>query len=84
MVLLLPLTVWQPIFLLGIAACLTMFVYLNKSIFEFFLKEKGLLFTTMALPWQLLYFLYSGVSFVACWFIFALPATLRSVRREVG
>lgn len=83
-VLLIPLSVWQPIFLLGIAACLAMFVYLNKSLFGFFLKQKGWLFTAMALPWQLLYFLYSGVSFVTCWFIFALPATLGLVRREVG
>ncbi len=82
--LLIPLSFWQPLTLIAIAGLLTAFIYLNRSIFTFFLKEKGLLFTAMVLPWQLLYFLYSGASFVACWFIFALPATLRSVRREAS
>jgi glycosyltransferase involved in cell wall biosynthesis len=83
MILLIPVSFWQPLALVGIAGALAGFIYLNQAIFGFFLKERGWFFATLALPWQLLYFLYSGMTFVACWFIYSLPATLGLARREV-
>lgn len=81
---LIPLSFWQPAALIAIAGLLTAFVYLNRGIFVFFVKEKGWLFAAMTVPWQLLYFFYSGVSFVSCWLIYTLPSTLGLVRREVS
>ncbi len=79
-ILLIPLSFFQPLLLVAIALALTAFVYLNRSIFSFFVRRKGWLFAAMALPWQLLYFLYSGIAFVACWFIYSLPARLGFAR----
>lgn len=84
MILLVPLSIWQPLTLLGVLMALVLFVYLNRSIFLFFVKNKGWLFAAMTLPWQLLYFLYSGTVFVACWIIYALPAAIGSLRREIS
>lgn len=83
-IVLVPLSIWQPLILLAVATVLFVFIRLNKDIFGFFIAERGWLFALMALPWLLLYFLYSGVTFVACWCIYALPATLGLVRREVS
>lgn len=84
MILLVPLAFWKPVVLLGIVVALAAFVYLNREIFKFFVREKGWLFTAITLPWQLLYFFYSGATFVVCWFIYSLPATLGLLRREVN
>lgn len=82
--LLIPFSFWQPLGVLAIVAALIVFLYLNRNIFSFYLEKRGAFFTAMVLPWQLLYFLYSGTAFVACWLIYALPATLGLVRREVN
>lgn len=76
LVLLIPLSIWQPVLLLVIAGILAGFVYLNRRLLGFFMDLKGPLFAGAAVPWQMLYFLYSGFTFVACWFIYYLPALL--------
>jgi glycosyltransferase involved in cell wall biosynthesis len=55
---------------------------LNRSILRFFAMKKGILFSVLTFPWQLLYFFYSGVAFVFSWFIYALPRIL-GLRRNV-
>ena len=81
-VLLVPLGVWQPIFLLAVAPVMALFVILNRKILGFFLGVKGPFFAAAAVPWLLLYFLYSGVTFVTCWLIYCLPVALGFARGE--
>ena len=40
---------------------------LNRKLYAFFARQKGLIFTTLVFPMQLLYYLYSGVTFTLCW-----------------
>ncbi|MEP6925973.1 MAG: glycosyltransferase family 2 protein, partial [Pyrinomonadaceae bacterium] len=79
---LLPFVLLQPYLLVIIAAFLLAILWLNHTLFQFFLKRKGLLFTVQAFPWQLLYFFYSGAAFMFCWFRYALPKTLDLRRGE--
>ncbi|MCW5960553.1 MAG: glycosyltransferase family 2 protein [Pyrinomonadaceae bacterium] len=48
-------------------------VLLNRQIFLFFAREKGVLFAAMTIPWQFLYFLYSGAAFAYCVLIYSVP-----------
>ena len=79
---LLPFAFVQPLLLAVIAIFLLAILWLNRELFRFFLKTKGLLFTLGAFPWQLLYFFYSGTTFVICWFRYALPKSLHLRRGE--
>lgn len=49
---------------------------LNRKIFSFFARKRGLVFAVLAFPWQLLYFFYSGITFTFCWFRYYLPQVL--------
>jgi GT2 family glycosyltransferase len=42
-------------------------IALNHKLYLFFFKRKGLTFTLRAFPMHLLYYLYSGLTFVTCW-----------------
>ncbi len=70
---LVPLIFWQPVLAVLLVAILLVILILNRTIFRFFYRKKGLMFAVSAFPWQFLYFLYSGVTFVFCWFRYALP-----------
>lgn len=74
--LVLPFTVWQPVLLLLVAALLIVIAFLNLKILAFFAKKRGVLFAALTFPWQLLYFFYSGVVFVLCWFWYRMPRIL--------
>lgn len=52
------------IFALIIAAAL---VVLNRDVYGFFIRRRGLKFTLLAIPMHFFYYLYSGVSFSICW-----------------
>jgi glycosyltransferase involved in cell wall biosynthesis len=43
------------------------FLILNRNLYTFFARKKGVAFAIMVLPHQLLYYLYSGLSFGYCW-----------------
>jgi glycosyltransferase involved in cell wall biosynthesis len=73
---LLPLTIWKPVLGLLLAVLLLSILFLNREIFRFFYRSRGLLFAIRAFPCQLMYFFYSGVAFVYSWFRYALPAML--------
>lgn len=74
--LLLPLAVWIPPLIFVVAGCLIAIVLLNWKILNFYAVKRGLLFAAMTLPWQLLYFFYSGVVFVLCWCWYRIPSIL--------
>lgn len=76
LLLLLPLAVWNPSFVVLVIGCLTAIVFLNRQILAFYARKRGFLFALMTLPWQLLYFFYSGVVFVLCWFWYRTPQIL--------
>lgn len=79
-----PFVFWKPWLTFLIAAFLLLIIYLNRRIFWFFLRKKGILFAAMALPWQLLYFFYSGVTFVFCWTRYALPQLVGFGKRDAA
>ncbi len=72
-----PLFFWEPALaaIIQLISLLSVLI-LNRKIFQFFAKKKGIGFAAMAFPWQCLYFFYSGVTFVCAWGLYALPKTL--------
>jgi len=73
---LLPFALLKPFLLFVIIFLLLIILLLNRKLFRFFLQRKGILFAALAFPCQLLYYFYSGTTFVLCWFRYALPRTL--------
>lgn len=63
----LPFIVWQPFTLVVSTFLAAVFLFLNREMLQFFYGKKGLLFAIMTIPWQMLYFLYSGATFALCW-----------------
>jgi glycosyltransferase involved in cell wall biosynthesis len=51
---------------------------LNHPLYRFFLKRKGFAFTAFSFPMHLFYFVYSGVTFVVCWWIHRFNRRYRS------
>jgi glycosyltransferase involved in cell wall biosynthesis len=78
-----PFVFWKPIFLFLLVFLLVTFLFLNRKFFLFLLEKKGVFFAALAFPWQLFYYFYSGVTFVLCWFRYALPqVSILSKRQE--
>ncbi|MCI0416831.1 glycosyltransferase [bacterium] len=46
---------------------LALVIFLNRSLYAFFLRKKGLIFVTGAIFWHMFYYVYSGIVFVFCW-----------------
>ncbi len=56
-------------------------VALNRDLYKFFCKERGLVFAAACVPLHLLYYLYSTMSFLYVWIGFQLrPASLLAPR----
>lgn len=72
----LPFVIWKPPLVVILAGCLIAIVFLNREILMFYARKRGFLFAAMTLPWQLLYFFYSGAVFVLCWFWYRMPRIL--------
>jgi cellulose synthase/poly-beta-1,6-N-acetylglucosamine synthase-like glycosyltransferase len=47
---------------------LVMIVILNRKMYLFFLRQRGVAFTLCVFPMHLLFYLYSGVTFALCWY----------------
>lgn len=63
----LPFTPVFPVLTFGCLALLSLFLFLNRDLFAFFLRRRGLVFSAMTVPVHGLYFIYSGVTFVLMW-----------------
>jgi hypothetical protein len=61
------------LFVLGV---LTALIILNRHLYQFFFKRKGFLFTLQAVFCHLLYYCYSGMTFLLCWFRYKLKSAL--------
>ncbi|MBP1729373.1 MAG: glycosyl transferase [Deltaproteobacteria bacterium] len=59
----LPATVWQPWLAAPAAFLVTVLLALNWGLYCFFKDKRGLLFALRVIPWNWLYFLYSGLAF---------------------
>jgi len=59
---------FRPILLLVAGGAFAAVAVLNRALYGFFLKQRGLRFTTGAIPLHLLYYLYSAGSFAWVWF----------------
>ena len=42
-------------------------IYINRGLYGFFLKKRGMMFTLMAIPVHFLFYFYSGAAFTVCW-----------------
>lgn len=68
--LILPFSVLKPQLLLLIVVLLAMIPILNHKLYRFFFHRKGFAFAMLAFPLHLLYYLYSAVTFLLCWFTY--------------
>ncbi len=66
------------------AAALVGVVFLNRGLFAFFARQQGFLFAAACIPLQLLYYLYSGLSYLYVWIGFRIrgPAADRDSPAE--
>ncbi len=69
------------------ALLLALVILLNRPLYQFFLRKKGLFFLPGAIFWHMLYYVYSGIVFVYCWiryraFPFGGRASLHPMRSE--
>jgi len=49
---------------------LVLLMILNWNLYSFLLRRKGPLFLIGSMFWHMLYYIYSGITFVLCWFRF--------------
>lgn len=54
---------WQPLALAAAGVMALILLFLNASLYRFFLRKRGIRFTFQSLPYHWLYFFYSGVAF---------------------
>lgn len=77
-----------PLLLLGLKFAivplllLVTFAILNRKILLFFARKRGVGFAFLTIPFQVMYFLYSGATFVISWFIYASPRLLGFRRKN--
>jgi glycosyltransferase involved in cell wall biosynthesis len=50
----------------------TLFIILNRRLYRFFMRTRGLWFTVRVVPMHILYYLYSGFSYGFCWLTFKI------------
>lgn len=83
---LLPLTALRPELLAGAAAALAGVVVLNRDLFAFLARERGVRFAAACVPLHLLYYLYSGLSYLGVWIDWRLrgPAAWQRVHGRRG
>jgi glycosyltransferase involved in cell wall biosynthesis len=65
----LPFSILEPRLFYGISILLVIIFALNYKLYYFFLKRRGIRFAVLSLPLHLLYYFYSGVTFLSCWFM---------------
>ena len=66
-VVILPFAIFKTSLLFVILFLLAMIFLLNYELFSFLFRSRGLGFSTLSFPLHLLYYFYSGVTFLVCW-----------------
>ena len=64
-----------PLFILCAVLFLLLFLWLNRGLFSFFFKKRGLLFLIKVIPLQFVYFFLSGVAFFSVFLLHCLGKT---------
>ena len=62
---------------IAVVLVITMII-LNLDLYDFFSRRRGLKFAFLSVPLHFLYYLYSGITYVACWIIHKLYLTRSS------
>jgi GT2 family glycosyltransferase len=57
------------------AAAILGVVALNRNLYAFFLRQRGLVFAAACVPLHLLYYLYSGLTYLVVWAVFRLKGS---------
>jgi glycosyltransferase involved in cell wall biosynthesis len=70
--LLMPLALVQPQLLTGSVIALLGVTILNRHLYTFFFRQRGAAFAAVCLPLHLLYYLYSGLTYLWVWAVFRL------------
>jgi glycosyltransferase involved in cell wall biosynthesis len=81
---LLPVSLFRPEWFGAILLLLAIVVVLNSKFYGFFRKRKGLGFAILVFPSHLLYYFYSGLTFMICWskhFLFGKQLKLKGISR---
>jgi len=79
----LPLALWRVVLLALPLTTLLTVVVLNRNLFTFFRRQRGLLFAIACVPLHLLYFLYSGLSYLFVRMEVQLRRIIANPRREL-
>jgi glycosyltransferase involved in cell wall biosynthesis len=69
-------------FLYGAALLAVILVVLNLDFYRFLFHRRGLVFTALSFFMHILYYIYSGLSFVLCWTIHAFSGKKREKRKK--
>lgn len=59
-----------PLHLAFLLAILTILIVLNRQLYSFYGRLRGWRFAMKCIPWHILYYFYSGLTFVYCWLRF--------------
>ena len=51
-------------------ALIVLLLVLNRKVYRFFSRKRGMKFMVFAIPLHFLYYFYSGLAFVACWMLY--------------
>lgn len=62
----------QVLFILFLALLVTLLI-LNRNLYAFFLRKRGVKFMVFAIPMHFLYYFYSSLSFGVCWILHKFP-----------
>ncbi len=80
----LPLAVFR-VELLGLSGIVLLWaIVLNRKLYIFFFQRRGLVFASACIPLHLLYYLYSGLSYLSVWIGFRLSAAMGRDGRVQG
>ena len=50
-----------------LAILFIVFLIMNRDLYKFYLRNRGFMFTVKVILFHILYYLYSGISFIYCW-----------------
>jgi glycosyltransferase involved in cell wall biosynthesis len=75
----LPLAFLSPEWLIGSTVALLAIGFLNRRLYAFFFRQRGALFAARCVPLHLLYYLYSGLTYLWAWTDFHLKRIGRSI-----
>ena len=73
--------VWPQLLALAVLA-ISGVIFLNRNLYTFFWRERGVFFAVVCVPLHLLYYLYSGLSYAYSWASMLLSKLTTDQRRS--